>query len=128
MAADRGGAPRCCRQLRVSFAFVPGKEYRGKDREVTFDMYEGDFTHVGDACTFETLLEQFEIRDAGLSAIAEIVHDIDVKDSKFGRAEAPGIAALIAGIALTEREDEARIELGGRMFDALLGLYRRRRT
>jgi hypothetical protein len=109
------------------FAFVPGQGYRSKDGEVTFDMFEGDFTHVGDACTFETLLDRFDVRDAGLAAIAEIIHDIDVKDAKFGRAEAPGVAALVAGIALSEREDEARIELGGRMLDALLELYRRRR-
>jgi hypothetical protein len=110
------------------FAFVSGQGYRGKDAEVTFDMYEGDFTHVGDACTFETLLESFEIREAGLSTIAEIIHDIDVKDGKFGRAEAPGVAALVAGIALAEREDQARIEFGGRILDALLELYRRKRA
>ncbi|WP_394836422.1 chromate resistance protein [Pendulispora rubella] len=109
------------------FSFVPGQGYRAKEGEVTFDMYEGEFTHVGDACTFETLLDQFEIREPGLSAIAEIVHDIDVKDGKFSRAEAPGVAALIAGIAMAEREDEARIELGGRMFGALLELFRRKR-
>jgi hypothetical protein len=109
------------------FAFVAGQGYRSKDREVTFDMYEGDFTHVGDACTFETLIDRFEVRDAGLTAIAEIVHDIDVKDRKFGRIEAPGVAALLAGIALGERDDEGRLELGGRMCDALLALYQRRR-
>jgi len=109
------------------FGFVPGQGYRSKEGEVTFDMYEGDFTHVGDACTFETLLDQFEIREAGLSVIAEIIHDIDVKDAKFGRAEASGVAAIIAGIAVAERNDEARIELGGRMFEALLELYRRKR-
>ena len=89
-------------------------------------MSEGDFTHVGDDCTFETLLDQFELREAGLGAIAEIIHDIDVKDGKFGRAEAPGIAALIAGISLSIADDEARIELGGRLLDALLELHRRK--
>jgi hypothetical protein len=109
------------------FAFVPGQGYKSTKDEVTFDMYEGDFTHVGDACTFETLVEQFELKEAGLSTISEIIHDIDVKDGKFGRAEGPGVAALIAGIALAEREDDARIQLGVRVFDALLALYRRRR-
>jgi hypothetical protein len=109
------------------FAFVSGQGYRSKDGEVTFDMYEGDFTHVGGACTFETLLDQFQIHDAGLSPIAEIIHDIDVKDGKFGRVEAPGVAALIAGIALAERDDDARIQFGVRVFDALLTLYRRKR-
>jgi hypothetical protein len=108
--------------------FVPGQGYKKRDGEVTFDMFEADFTHVGDACTFEVLVERFRLREAGLSAIAEIVHDIDVKDRKFERPEAAGVAALIAGIALSERDDEARIALGSRMLDALLELYRRKRV
>lgn len=108
--------------------FVHGQDYRKGAKELTFDMFEGDFTHVGDRCSFETIVERFVIREPGLGAIAEIVHDIDVKDGKFGRTEAPGVAALIAGIALAERDDEKRIELGGRMLDALLELYRRKRT
>jgi hypothetical protein len=113
---------------RATFKFVPGQGYRPDERELTFDMYEGTFTHVGDACTFETLMEQFALKEPGLNAIAEIVHDIDVKDGKFSRVEAPGIAALIAGIATAHREDERRIEVGGAMFDALLELFGRRKT
>jgi hypothetical protein len=110
------------------FAFVPGQGYRAAPDELTFDMYEGTFTHVGDACTFETLVDRFDLREPGLGPIAEIIHDIDVKDGKFARAEAPGVAALIAGIALAHREDERRIELGGAMFDALLELFGRKKT
>jgi hypothetical protein len=110
------------------FKFVAPHGYRAAPGEVTFDMYEADFTHVGDHCSFETLVERFDLREAGLRPLAEIVHDIDVKDEKFARPEAPGVAALIAGIALAEREDESRIALGSRMFDALLQLYRRKRT
>jgi hypothetical protein len=110
------------------FAFVPGQGYRAAEGELTFDMYEGTFTHVGDACTFETLVDRFDLQQAGLVAIAQIVHDIDVKDGKFSRAEAPGIAALIAGIAVAHREDEKRIEIGGAMFDALLELFGRKKA
>jgi hypothetical protein len=112
---------------KATFKFVPAQGYRAAKGEVTFDMFEADFTHVGDQCSFEVLVERFKLREAGLGAIGEIVHDIDVKDGKFARTEAPGIAALIAGIALAEGEDEARIALGSRMFDALLALYRRKR-
>ncbi len=113
---------------KATFKFVTGQDYKPKGNEVTFDMFEAHFTHVGDRCSFEVLLEQFELREPGLGAIAEIVHDIDVKDGKFGRAEAPGIASLVAGIALAHRDDDARLELGGAMFDALLELYRRKRS
>lgn len=112
---------------KATFKLVAGQGYRSSDGEVTFDMFEGDFTHVGDRCSFETLIAEFDLREAGLQVLAEIIHDIDVKDGKYARAEAPGVAAVIAGIAVAEREDEKRIELGGRMFDALLELYRRKR-
>jgi hypothetical protein len=110
------------------FAFVPGQGYRAAEGELTFDMYEGTFTHVGDACTFETLVARFELREPGLGPIAEIIHDIDVKDGKFARAEAPGVAALVAGIALAHKDDERRIEVGGAMLDALLELYGRKKA
>jgi hypothetical protein len=109
------------------FKFVPGQGYRGAEGELTFDMYEGTFTHIGDACTFETLIERFGLQEPGLGAIAEIIHDIDVKDGKFSRAEAPGIAAVIAGIAVAEREDEKRIQIGSAMFDALFELFGRKK-
>jgi hypothetical protein len=112
----------------ATFKFVPGQGYRAAEGEVTFDMYEADFTHVGDRCSFETFVERFALREAGLGTIGEIVHDVDVKDGKFERTEAPGIASLIAGIALAHRDDEARIEVGRVIFDALLELYRHRRT
>jgi hypothetical protein len=113
---------------QASFKFVPAQGYRAAEGEVTFDMFEAEFTHVGDQCSFETLVERFGLREAGLGAIGEIVHDVDVKDGKFTRPEAPGFAALIAGIALTEGNDEARIAFGSRVFDALLELYRRKRN
>jgi hypothetical protein len=112
----------------AKFQFVPGQGYRAKDDEVTFDMFEGTFTHIGDRCTFEVLVEAFSLKDPGLRVLAEIVHDIDIKDGKFERAEAPGFASLIAAIALTRRDDDARIAFGGEVLDALLELYRRKRT
>ena len=105
-----------------------GQGYRAKDGEVTFDMFEGTFTHVGDRCTFEVLVDAFGLKDPGLRAIAEIVHDIDIKDGKFDRPEAPGFASLVAAIALTRRDDDARIAFGGEILDAVLELYRRKRT
>jgi hypothetical protein len=113
---------------KAKFKFVPGQGYKAKDDEVTFDMFEGTFTHDGDRCTFEVLCARFGLKDPGLRALAEIVHDIDVKDGKFERPEAPGVASLIAAIALTRRVDEDRITFGGEILDALLELYRRKRT
>jgi hypothetical protein len=108
------------------FKFVPGHGYRAARDEVTFDMFEATFTHVGDKCTFEMLVDAFELREPGLRAIAEIVHDIDIKDRKFDRSEAHGFATLVAGIALSERDDESRLAFGERVFGALFEALRRK--
>jgi len=113
---------------KATFKFVPNQGYRPKDGEVGFDMFEAEFTHVGDKCSFEVLVERFAVREPGIKTIAEIVHDIDIKDGKFKRAEMPGIADVIASLGLAHRTDEARLEAGNALFDNLLDLYRRKRS
>src|SRR5882724_1442854 len=108
--------------------FVPSKGYAPQDGELRFDMFEAEYTHEGDSCTFEVLTRRFQISDAAVSAIAEVIHDIDVHDGKFGRAETPGVERLINGIALTQPDDEARIALGSKLFDALYEAWRRKRS
>jgi hypothetical protein len=108
--------------------FVPSKGYSRQDGELRFDMFEAEYTHEGDSCTFEVLARRFQIADAAISAIAEVIHDIDVRDGKFGRAETPGVERLINGIALTQPDDEARVALGSQLFDALYEAWRRKRS
>jgi hypothetical protein len=101
------------------FKFVPAKGYRPEPGELRFDMFEGEFSHEGNGCTFETLLGRFGLRDAALDAIAEIVHDIDCKDEKFAREETEGITTVLDGIGLGHRDDEARLLAGRTIFDGL---------
>lgn len=107
--------------------FVPGKGYVPKPGELRFDMFEGEITHQGDHCSFEVLLARAGLTDPALQAIAEIVHDIDLKDAKFGREETTGIASLIAGIAVTNEGDEQRIAQGAPVFDNLYQYFRSKR-
>lgn len=111
----------------AAFKFVPAKGYRPLANEVRFDMFEAEFTHIGDRCTMEVLMEQTGINDKAARIIAEIVHDIDLKDSKFGHAETPGIERLIAGIAMAHRDDEARLSRGAAVFDDFYEFFRRKR-
>lgn len=106
------------------FRFVSGRRHRPAEGEVRFDMYEGEFTHVGDRCTFEVLLDRLGLDDAALRALAEIVHDVDLKDGKFGRPEAPGVERLIDGIARALADDEARLARGAAMLDDLYESFR----
>jgi hypothetical protein len=109
------------------FKFVPGKGYRPQEGELRFDMFEAEFTHEGDKCTFEVLLERAGRKDSALSAIAEIIHDIDLKDDKFGRTEVPGIRTLIDGIRAFTNDDARRIERGAEVFNDLYEFFRKKR-
>jgi hypothetical protein len=103
------------------FKFVPARGYKPQPGELRFDMYQGEYTHVGDRCTFETLRDVFALDDRALVHIGEIVHDIDCKDEKFGRGEAPGVLAVVQGIALATADDEERIARGSLILDGLYG-------
>lgn len=110
------------------FKFVAVRQYRAAPGEYRFDMREGEFTHEGDRCSFEVLLSRALIKDPALAAIGEIVHDIDLKDGKFGRPETAGVAHVISGICRTQGEDEARLRRGSELFDDIYEQFRRLRS
>jgi hypothetical protein len=110
------------------FKWVAPKGYEPEAGELRFDMFEAEFTHVGDACTFEVLLERAALSDKALQSIAEIVHDIDIKDEKYGRPEVAGVASVVAGIALASHDDDERLARASVLFDQLYGVFSRRRT
>jgi hypothetical protein len=87
--------------------------------ELRFDMVGGDFTHEEDRCTFETLAGRAGLSDKGVRSIAEIVHDLDLKDSKYGRPEAAGVRAMLDGLMARTENDAERIERALVVFDDL---------
>jgi hypothetical protein len=109
------------------FEFVPSTGGPRRPGDIRFDMYEAEFTHQGDRCTFEVLLERALLDDPALRAIGELVHDIDLKDGKFGREETAGIAGLIGGIVLAHADDEQRVARGAALLDDLYEYFRNRK-
>ncbi len=108
------------------FRFVPSTGYTPGPGEIRFDMFEGEYGHEGDRCTFETLLDRFGLaQDAGLRALGELVHDLDLHDEKYGRPEAAGLLALLQGITARYASDAERIEHGRRLFDQLYAHFTR---
>jgi hypothetical protein len=103
----------------ASFRFVDPDGHHPAAGEVRFDMYEAEFTHEGDRCTFEVLCALVAPDDVALRAVAEIVHDIDLADGKFRRAEAAGIERLVAGIQAAAAGDEERVARAAEVFEAL---------
>jgi hypothetical protein len=111
----------------AKFKFVQARGYRTEKGEIRFDMFDAEFTHEGDRCTFEVLFACVASNVSALRAIAEIIHDIDLKDSKFERTEAAGIDALITGICTHYKDDDERLERGSAIFDDLFESFSRRR-
>ncbi len=89
---------------------------------VPFDMFNvGGFTHEGDHCTFETLCKEFGVKDRKIKALAEIIHDADLSDAKFGRDEGIGLDRVLSGWAQMEFSDHDLLHMGMQLIE---GLYR----
>jgi hypothetical protein len=112
---------------KAKFKFVSARDHRHQKAELRFDMFDGEFTHQGELCSFEVLLARFEITDAALRAIAEIIHDIDLKDEKYGRPDNAGFEHLINGIAMAHPEDEVRLQRASFVLDDLYEYFKRKR-
>jgi hypothetical protein len=103
------------------FEFVPANELLPSDTDkIPFDMYGASLGHHDEDCTFETLLVRFGLtNDMALSVLAQIVHDIDLKDDKFGRTEAVGVDFVVLSLRQKWEDDEVLLEKGLALFDAL---------
>ena len=101
--------------------FVFGNDPRDHSDAIPFDMFQTTgFGHQGDDCTFETLRKQFAIRDPKVGAIAEIIHDADLADEKYGRNEGTGLDRVLIGWAQQGISDD---ELLRRGMELIEGLY-----
>jgi hypothetical protein len=107
------------------FRFVTGRPPKPARGELRFDMAGAEFTHAGERCTFEVLLERFALRDSALRAIAEMVHDLDFDDARFKRPEAAGLGRMIVGMALATTDDVERLVRGANMFDGLYESFKK---
>jgi len=87
---------------------------------VPFDMFHaGGFGHRGDDCTFETLRKEFVIRDPKVAVIAQIIHDADLEDEKYGRSEGIGLDRVLIGWAHEGTADEELLRRGMEMIEGL---------
>lgn len=103
--------------------FVFASEFHLPQNAIPFDVFGAEFGHHGEDCTFETLLKAFRIKDKALETLAQIVHDIDLKDNKFGRSEASGLDSVIRGLSDWMKDDKRVLEIGSNILDALYARF-----
>ena len=115
--------------------FVFAETASSAPRAIPYDMFDEpaaaagrkssatieSFGHRGNDCTFETLRARFAIEDATVDAIAQIVHDADIGDRRFGRDEGAAIERVLQGWRSEGVPDRKLLERGMELID---GLYR----
>ena len=92
---------------------------------IPYDMFEVEFSHHGDCCTFETLIERFGIRDRAVRRLAELIHDADLEDDKFHRLEGFGVEQIFKGLAKQGLTDHEILSKGFECFEALYAQFKR---
>ncbi len=109
------------------FKFVDADTHTPKPDQIRFDMFDGEYTHEGDRCTFEVMIQRFGLQDRGLVPLAEVIHDIDLKDTRYDRAETAGLNALLTGLAASQPEDDQRMTLGLQLIENLYAFFLRQK-
>ena len=103
---------------QAKFAF--DKDARRHPDAIPFDMFNaGGFGHVGNDCTFETLVKSFGLKDSRLRLVAQAVHDADLADDQFGREEALGIDRILDGWNQQGMSSEEVLRKGMEMMEGL---------
>lgn len=105
------------------FRFVDPAGGPVRPSEKSFDMIGADFTHERDRCSFETMRARLSLNESGLGHLAEIVHDLDLKDRKFGRPDAPGVQRLVDGLSAAHADSNARVTAALPIFDLLFASF-----
>jgi hypothetical protein len=108
----------------AEFHFFGDPEEAPEDAEL-FDVAGARLSHHGDACSFETFLTEYELGDPVLAEIAEIVHDADLMDEKYGRPESEGLDSIIRGMQLALSDDKALTHHTDALYDGLYSYLRR---
>jgi hypothetical protein len=101
----------------AQFVFARPEEF--PEDAVPFDALGAEFGHQGEDCTFETFLKRSGLRDRRLAQLAEIVHEVDLRDEKFHREEARGIDLAIRGLLGAFKDDQEVLIHGLVLFDGL---------
>lgn len=83
-----------------------------------FDIKDVFWSHRGDACTFDTMIEEFGIGNDALDHLAKIVRGADTNRHELA-PEVAGLLAVSLGLSRMYRDDLTQLEAGMTIYDAL---------
>ena len=86
----------------------------------SFDAPDAAYTHRGNQCTFEVLIDDFDLNaDPALARLARIVHAADIATELHTDPLGPGLLAIGEGGLDAEADDHRLLDKGMFVYDAL---------
>jgi AraC-like DNA-binding protein len=105
----------------AEFIYVPVnqvKEQAKKLDAIPFDIPEVEFSHHEDKCTFDYIIEKYNLTESALQTLAVIVRGADT-DRHDIASQASGLWAISAGLAYNTKDDYELLQKGMMIYDAL---------
>jgi hypothetical protein len=128
---DRIACPWLIRRFiddEAEIAYVPADEVLETARREggrSFDAEGADYTHRGSKCSFEVLIDEFDLAgDPALVRLARIVHAADVSEDLDSQPEGAGLLAVGIGGLEVESDDQRLLERGSFVYDSLYAYCR----
>ena len=105
----------------AEFIYAPTKEVLAKAKTLhatAYDIPGAEYSHYGDACTFDFILKKHDLDDPALFQLALIVRGADT-DQFHLAPQAAGLWAISAGLSYNYQNDYEQLETGMKIYDAL---------
>ena len=106
----------------AEFLYVPAEQVLDvaeREHGHSYDAPDAEFTHRDGLCSFEVLVEEYEIDDPAVTLLARIVHGADVAEDRDATPQSRGLLAIAEGFHLLELGDPRQLELSLPVYDAL---------
>ncbi len=106
----------------AEFLYVPADhvlEVAKREGAPSYDAPGATYTHRDGLCSFEVLVEEYELGDPALQLLARIVHGADVSDDRDATQQSRGLLAVAEGFHLLNLGDHRQLELSLPVYDAL---------
>ena len=126
---DRVACPWFIRRFiddRARFLFVDGPyviKIADEMGGIAFDVEGASVTHDGPRCSFDTLMDRYQVNDPDLRRLAEIVRGADTADLGLAR-ETGGLLSISLGLSILENDDRQMLHRGFHLYDGLYAYLR----
>jgi len=120
---DRIACPWLIRRFidpRAQFLFVAASQVNNvaeRFNATPFDIEGVFWSHRGDKCTFDTMIEEFGVSNDALAKLALIVRAADTNKPDLA-PEAAGLLAMSLGLSRMHRDDLEQLDAGMMLYDA----------